>query len=242
MRQSDLPGAADLEPHRLVAEYTVYSCVVGSRAYGLAGPASDIDRRGVYAVPAPLFWGLTKPPTHVDGPVAEQFSWELERCCELALQANPTVLECLWSPLVERITSIGQELLELRPALLSRLVGQTYGRYAADQLSKLEAVRQRTGEVRWKQAMHMLRLLRAGAHVLRTGEVLVDVTDERERLLAVRRAELSWDEVHAWAARLQEDLSQAAQRTALPVEPDRGAVAAFLIRTRRASACADGPA
>ena len=75
--------------------------MVGSRAYGLAGPDSDTDRRGVYAAPAHLFWRLDKPPTHVDGPLDEQVSWEVERCCVLALQGNPTVLEALWSPLVE---------------------------------------------------------------------------------------------------------------------------------------------
>src|SRR5690606_41611813 len=69
----------------------------------------DVDRRGVYAAPAPLFWRFAKPPTHVDGPLPEQFSWELERFCELALAANPTVLECLWSPLVEKVTPAGEE-------------------------------------------------------------------------------------------------------------------------------------
>jgi hypothetical protein len=77
--------------HRLVAERTIYSSVVGSRAYGLDGPGSDIDRRGVFLSPTPTFWGLDKPPTHVDGPGVKQFSCELERCCTLALQANPTV-------------------------------------------------------------------------------------------------------------------------------------------------------
>ncbi len=58
---------------------TVYSCVVGSRAYGLAGPESDTDRRGVFVAPTESFWGLDKPPSHVDGPLPEQFSWEIER-------------------------------------------------------------------------------------------------------------------------------------------------------------------
>jgi len=50
-----------------VDEHTAYSCVVGSRAYGLDGPDSDVDRRGVFVAPTPLFWGLDRPPTHVDG-------------------------------------------------------------------------------------------------------------------------------------------------------------------------------
>jgi uncharacterized protein len=224
------------DPHDLVRDHTVYACVVGSRAYGLDGPDSDTDRRGVFAVPTPLYWGLDDPPTHVDGPAEEQFSWELRRCCELALAGNPTVLECLWSPLVERVTDVGRELLAVRSAFLSTRVAQTYGRYAQGQLALLDDARARTGEIKWKQAMHMVRLLMAGAHVLRTGEVLVDVSAHRARLLAVRAGSLSWETVSDWAADLREDLAVAEAATELPVEPDRAAVADFLFRTRRSGA------
>jgi predicted nucleotidyltransferase len=55
----------------LVADHTILSVVVGSRAYGLDGPSSDHDRRGVFVAPTPLFWHLDKPPTHLDGPLPE---------------------------------------------------------------------------------------------------------------------------------------------------------------------------
>ena len=219
----------------LVMSHTVYACVVGSRAYGLAGDGSDTDRRGVFQAPTAMFWHLEKPPTHVDGPLAEQFSWELERCCTLALQANPTVLECLWSPLVEAVTPVGAELVAVRKAFLSRKVAHTYGDYAADQLQKLEAVLTRHGEIRWKQAMHMVRLLMAGAFVLRTGEVLVDVSDSRELLLSIKHGERSWDEVLALTGRLRSSLAAAAAATSLPAEPDRDTVDDFLASARRAA-------
>jgi predicted nucleotidyltransferase len=227
------PDPRPVDDHDLVRHYTVYACVVGSRAYGLHGPASDVDRRGVFCPPTALFWRFDKPPTHVDGPEPERFSWELERFCALALQANPTVLECLWSPLVEQITEVGEELLARRGLFLSRLVGDTYGRYATDQMNRLAAARRRTGQIRWKQAMHMIRLLLAGRHVLTTGEVLVDVSVYRDRLLAVRQGELAWDEVSAWAQRLNRLLAEAVERSPLPSEPDRDGVEDFLIATRR---------
>ncbi len=219
----------------LVGTCTILSCVVGSRAYGLAGPGSDHDRRGVYAAPAALFWHLDKPPTHVDGPAEEQFSWELERFCTLALAANPTVLEVLWSPLVETVTAEGRRLLAARPAFLSVRVADSYGRYARDQLRRVDARRAATGETNHKQAMHMIRLLIAGAHVLRTGDVLVDVTPHRDRLLAVRRGELSWADVTALAADLLAELEAAAATTALPAEPDRAAIDDLLTGIRRRS-------
>lgn len=211
----------------------VYSCVVGSRAYGLAGPGSDTDRRGVFVVPTPLFWGLDKPPSHVDGPDPERFSWEVERFCVLALAGNPTVLECLWSPIVEEVTETGHELLALRDAFLSRHVAQSYGGYARDQLTKVEAALNRTGVLKGKQAMHMVRLLMAGAHVLGTRQILVDVSGMRDRLLAIKRGETPWEEIRAWVSTLEDELRLAARHTALPEEPDRARVNDFLVRTRR---------
>ncbi|AQS70339.1 hypothetical protein B1H29_28720 [Streptomyces pactum] len=43
----------------------------------------------------------------VEGPAEEQFGWELERFCELALRAKPNILECLHSPLVEHADEHG---------------------------------------------------------------------------------------------------------------------------------------
>ncbi|MFF0721758.1 DNA polymerase beta superfamily protein [Micromonospora sp. NPDC003816] len=216
----------------LVERHTVLAVVVGSRAYGLHGPDSDHDRRGVFVAPTRAFWLLDKPPTHLDGPAEEQFSWEMERLCVLALQGNPTVLEVLWSPLIEAITVDGEELLAMRRAFLSRRVAETYGNYARDQLDRVTARRERTGETNHKQAMHMIRLLLAGAHVLRTGEVLVDVRHLREELLAVRRGDLAWESVTAWAADLQATLADAAAATALPEQPDRAAVDRLLTTVR----------
>ena len=173
----------------------------------------------------------------MDGPLAEQFSWELERCCELGLQANPTVLECLWSPIVEHTSPAGDELLSLRRAFLSRRVAQSYDGYAYDQLQRLESARRRTDQVKWKQAMHMLRLLLAGAHVARTGDVLVDASSHREELLAVKHGRLSWDDIQALASTLDHQLQQAAGicgnslsrarifgSTASTIDPDPGRI------------------
>ncbi|MCO8269572.1 nucleotidyltransferase domain-containing protein [Actinoplanes sp. TRM 88003] len=213
-------------------QHTILGVVVGSRAYGLDGPGSDHDRRGVYAAPTRAFWTLDKPPTHFDGPLDEQFTWEIERFCTLALQANPTVLEVLWSPIVETITPDGSALRAARHAFLSRRVAATYGDYARDQLNRVTARRERTGETNWKQAMHMIRLLLAGAHVLRTGDVLVEVRSLRPRLLAVRSGSVPWNSVVDWARDLQDDLASARESTELPEAPDRGAIDQLLVGVR----------
>ncbi|MFE7754690.1 DNA polymerase beta superfamily protein [Streptomyces sp. NPDC057429] len=224
------------EAEALVRDHTVYSCVMGSRAFGLATDDSDTDRRGVFLAPTPLFWRFTKPPAHVDGPDREQFSWELERFCELALRANPNVLECLHSPLVERIDDTGRELLGLRGAFLSRRAHETFVRYAVGQRRKLEADVRQYGAPRWKHAMHLLRLLASSRDLLRTGELVIEVGEARDELLAVKRGEVPWPEVERRMTRLAEENDEAATRSPLPPEPDRERVEAFLVRARRASA------
>ncbi|GAA1891277.1 nucleotidyltransferase domain-containing protein [Actinomadura bangladeshensis] len=219
----------------LVRDHTILSVVTGGRAYGLATDASDVDRRGVYAAPAPLFWRFTKPPTHVDGPLPEQFSWELERFCELALGANPTVLECLWSPIVENATPIGEELLAVRTAFLSRHAHRTFLGYAESQFRKLEGDLRNGGAPRWKHVMHMLRLLESGLHLVRHGEPRVDVGDLRDRLLAVRRGEVGWAEIDTWRTSLTAGMDEALARSPLPPAPDRTTVEDLLISIRRRS-------
>ncbi|MGW1938690.1 nucleotidyltransferase domain-containing protein [Streptomyces goshikiensis] len=226
------------ESLELVRDHTVYACVMGSRAFGLATEASDTDRRGVYLAPTPLFWRFEKPPMHVEGPREEQFSWELERFCELALRANPNILECLHSPLVERVTPVGEELLSLRGAFLSRRAHTSFSRYAASQHTKLVADVRIHGAPRWKHAMHLLRLLLSCRDLLRTGRLTIGAGPHRDRLLAVRRGELSWAEVDSWMARLSQETEAALSTTPLPESPDHARVADFLHRARSASAAA----
>ncbi|MEU8764023.1 nucleotidyltransferase domain-containing protein [Streptomyces sp. NPDC048659] len=224
---------APLTPEELVRDHTVYSCVMGSRAFGLATEDSDVDRRGVYLAPTPLFWRFEKPPAHVDGPAEEQFSWELERFCELALRSNPNVLECLHSPIVEHVDTVGRELLDLRGAFLSRTAHTSFVRYAQGQGRKLEADVRQYGAPRWKHAMHLLRLLTSCRDLLRSGELRIDVGEaERERLLAVKRGEVPWAEVERRMARLGDEADRALAGSPLPAAPDRARVEDFLTRAR----------
>ncbi len=225
-----------MTPEELVRDHTIYRCVMGSRAFGLATEGSDTDRRGIFLAPTPLYWRFDKPPTHIEGPADEQFSWELERFCELALRANPNILECLHSPHIEHIDDTGRELLALRDAFLSRALHQTFVRYALGQHKKLAADVRTHGAPRWKHAMHLLRLLTSCRDLLRTGELVLDVGEDRERLLAVKRGEVTWHDVESWMTRTAGEADAAAARTPLPDEPDRARVEDFLVRVRRSSA------
>jgi len=226
--------AAVLREHDLY-EHVVYRCVVGSRAYGLASDASDVDVRGVYLPPAELHWSLYGVPEQLEDRTAEVVYWEAQKFVVLALKANPNILECLYTPLVEHASPLVRELLEERGRFLSRVVYQTYNGYVMSQFKKLEQDFRTTGAPKWKHAMHLVRLLVSGVTALREGRVPVDVGPLGERLLAVKRAELPWEEVNAWRLALHRDFDAAYASTPLPERPDYAWANDWLIRARRSA-------
>lgn len=214
-------------------KYVIYRCLVGSRAYGLAHADSDEDRRGVYLPPADLQWSLWDVPEQLEDSEKDECYWELRKFIILALKANPNILECLYTPLVEHTTDLGQELREMRSIFLSRLIYQTYNGYALGQFKKMEQDLRARGEIKMKHAMHLLRLLLSGIHALAHGEVPVDVGRYRERLLAIRHGKTPWEAVDAWRLELHKRFEEAFTATRLPERPDYAAANAFLIRARR---------
>ena len=151
----------------------------------------------------------------------------------MALRANPNILECLYSPIVEKTTPLADELLKIRAGFLSQMIFQTFNGYALSQFKKIEQDLRNQGEVRWKHAMHLLRLLITGAAALRERRVPVRVEGHRERLLTVKRGGLPWTEVDTWRRELHRDFERALAETKLPERPDYEAANAFLIKARR---------
>jgi uncharacterized protein len=214
-------------------DHVIYSCVVGSRAYGLDDESSDTDRRGIYLPPAELHWSLYGIPEQIEHKEEQECYWELQKFLVLALKANPNVLECLYTPLVETATPLAQELLDLRSLFLSQLVYQTYNSYVLSQFKKMEQDLRTIGEIRWKHAMHLIRLLLSGITILREGFVPVRVEDYRDRLLAIKYQQMSWEEVNHWRLSLHQEFDRTFANTQLPERPDYEKANAFLIRARR---------
>lgn len=211
----------------------IYRCVVGSRAYGLETDASDTDLRGVYLAPLDMHLSLFGAPEQFEDNQAQTCYWELQKFIVMALKANPNILECLYSPLVEKTTPLADRLIALRESFLSQMIFQTFNGYALSQFKKLEQDLRNQGEVRWKHAMHLLRLLLTGAATLRERRVPVRVEAFRDRLLAVKLGAVSWPEVDAWRQELHRDFECALKETTLPERPDYEAANAFLIAARR---------
>lgn len=225
----------DVISDRGLEEFVILRVVVGSRAYGLDHAESDFDRRGVYLPPAELHWSLYGVPEQLENDATQECYWELQKFLVLALKANPNVLEVLYSPLVEQATDLARELLSMRAAFLSKLVYQTYNGYVLSQFRKLQDDLRR-GEIKWKHAMHLIRLLLAGIEVLQTGELPVAVTTHRDALLRVRDGAMPWQELETWRKALHVEFDSAFAATKLPERPDYERANAFLLKARRQAA------
>ncbi|MDR3229226.1 MAG: nucleotidyltransferase domain-containing protein [Puniceicoccales bacterium] len=229
-------GAADASTvsEFCLDEHIIYRCVTGSRAYGLDTETSDTDLRGIYLAPAEMHWSLYGAPEQFEDNAGQACYWELQKFVIMALKANPNILECLYSPLVEKCAPIAKELLAIREKFLSKMIFQTFNGYALSQFKKLEQDRRNQGEIRWKHAMHLVRLLLTGAATLRDGHMPVAVASPtlREKLLAIKHGDISWTEVDAWRRQLHLDFEQALASTSLPERPDYAAANQFLIEAR----------
>lgn len=232
-KEGELGESGVLAARTDLCERVIYRCIIGSQAYGLADSESDVDRRGVYLPSADQHWSLYGVPEQLENDATQEAYWELQKFLVLALKANPNILECLYSPLVEKATPLAEELLAMRSCFLSRVVYQTFNGYVLSQFKKMQADLRNQGNVKWKQVMHLIRLLLSGIHVLKHGFVAVRVEEQREQLLAIKRGELPWEDTEKWRLALHVEFDQAFAETKLPERPDYEKANAYLIRARR---------
>jgi len=209
--------------------------IVGSTAYGLAGPHSDVDRLGVYAAPTRAFHGLRLPVDKAASVVVHDPDdltlHEARKFALLALSANPTVTELMWLSRYEVATPLGRELVGIRRAFLcAPRVREAYLGYAEQQFTRL--ANKGTDRRTPKHARHLLRLLHQGEHLYTTGELTVRLPDPQR--YHDFGAAVAADPTLARAA-----LDEARQRfstieSALPGHPDEATVEDWLLRVRAA--------
>jgi uncharacterized protein len=215
--------------------WVVYRCQVGSRAFGLATDDSDDDIRGIYLPPARLHWSLFKLPEQLEfnAEDRDEVYWELEKFLELALKANPNVLETLWTPLVLHADEVAQRMRDIRDVFLTRYLYKTYSGYVLSQFRRMANAYAKTGRYKAKHAMHLIRLLYSGIEALRSGQIRIDVGEHRDELLTIKGGALSFEQARDRALALDRDFQEAYRGTSLPEQPDYRRVDEFLVWARR---------
>lgn len=220
--------------------HLLLSGIVGSTAYGLARPGSDIDRLGLFAVDTAELHGLHHPQETIVSSAPDVTRHEAAKWARLALAGNPTVTELVWLPdeLYEKRTELGDELIAIRGAFLSApRVRTAYLGYASGQFKRLRDrgdgsfsadTRKRTA----KHARHLMRLCHQGHELYTTGRLTIRVNDP--------------DSYHEFGELVASDPSAAqpllahyeelfdTARSPLPDRPDTAAVEAWLHCVRAA--------
>lgn len=135
---SPSPGVGHPDPNASV----IFETVHGSRAYGLATTSSDTDLRGVFVPPPIAFTGYVEHPDQLE-PGPERVLYEIRKLFRLAAASNPTVIEVLFTDPAHHVvvSPEGRRLLERRQGFLSRLAGDSFGRYGLAQLHRIRTHR-----------------------------------------------------------------------------------------------------
>ncbi|WP_091673170.1 nucleotidyltransferase domain-containing protein [Micromonospora auratinigra] len=235
--------------------HLLLSGIVGSVAYGLAGPGSDVDRIGVFAAPTVAFHGLRRPKESVVTTDPDVTLHEAGKYCGLALSGNPTATELMWLPdeCYETRTGFGDRLIAIRSAFLSApRVRAAYLGYATQQFRKLttrdsDGSRSRRGARRAepesshtggrrrsaKHARHLARLLHQGRVLYATGVLEIRLADpEWFRGFGERVAGGALDEAEALVVAAERDFDRI--RSPLPERPDEETVERWLLDVRAA--------
>jgi uncharacterized protein len=160
--------------------------IVGSTAYGLSTPDSDVDKLGIIQLPTTHFLGLSSPSegslSHVSTEPDVTYH-DIGKFCRLALSCNPTVTELLWLPedLYTVRTELGDLLIQFRTAFLSaQRVQDAYMGYAVSQFKRLSERGDFGSDTRkrvQKHARHLLRLMYQGYTLYATGTLPIRLDD-----------------------------------------------------------------
>jgi predicted nucleotidyltransferase len=212
------------------------SGIVGSTAYGLAGPGSDVDRLGLYAAPTHALLGLKTPKdSHVQTDPDVTFH-EAGKAARLILDGNPTASELLWLPddLYEARTPLGDEAIAIRTSFLSAgRVRNAYLGYAQQQFRKLLSRGADDPAARVaKHARHLMRLVNQGYELYTTGQVTIRLADPESYLDFGAKVAADPEAARPFMAEAEARFDAA--RTVLPPEPDSATVEDWLMRVRRA--------
>ncbi|WP_240506687.1 DNA polymerase beta superfamily protein [Thermoactinospora rubra] len=154
----------------------VFATVSGAHLYGFPSADSDVDLRGVHLLPVERVVGLREPEETVsrswrrEGVEVDLVTHDLAKFCRLLLRRNGYVLEQLLSPLVVATSAVHEELIALAPGCLTRHHAHHYLGFSRTQWRLF----QRTGEL--KPLLYTFRVLLTGTHLMRTGEVVADLT------------------------------------------------------------------
>ncbi len=120
----------------------IFKAISGSKAYGLDGPDSDTDIKGVYILPKDLYYSL-QYVSQINDEKNDIVYYELNKFIELALKNNPNILELLYTP--EDCILYENPLFSCfkREDFLSKQCESSFANYAYSQIKKARGLKKK---------------------------------------------------------------------------------------------------
>ena len=155
----------------------------GAHAYGFPSPDSDLDLKAIHVEPASRLLGLSPPALAadrlevVDGVELDYTSNEIGDVLKGVLGGNGNYLERVLGDTAMVTSSEHTALAPLVARSLSRRSYRHYAGFARNQLEHARASATPTA----KKVLYVLRTALTGTHLLRTGELVADLTELADR-------------------------------------------------------------
>lgn len=258
MLLQDMEEQGLLKPPKWLSSNTHCLMYMGSRAYGVADNDSDFDVYGWVIPPKEIvfphlageiqgFGRQKKRFEHfVEHHVADKTGgdWDFSifnvvKYFSLCMECNPNMLDSLFVPqnCLIHSTRISQMVRESRRLFLSKVAWHRFKGYAYSQLHKMQSknpigkrkqIRDEFGyDVKF--AYHVVRLLSEVEQILAEGDLDLQEKGRREHMKAVRRGEVSEDDIRRWASDKERQLESLYHTSTLPYSPDEAQIKGLLL-------------
>jgi predicted nucleotidyltransferase len=246
-----------IRPPKYVVDGIQYETMMGSVAYGVSTDYSDLDVYGFCIPPKHIIFphvngfiqGFgTKPEVfeqyqqhHIldkDSGKEYDFSiYNIVRYFQLCMENNPNMVDSLYTPqfCVQHSTRIGNMVREHRDLFLHKGSWYKYKGYAYSQLHKLK---NKAPEGKRKELVdkfgydvkfgyHVVRLLLEAQMILEEGTL--DLQRHNEHLKAIRRGDVSEEDLRKWASDKESQLEKVYHSSKLQHSPDEEKIKQLLL-------------
>ena len=249
-----------IHPPAWLPANTMYEVMMGSVAYGVSGDASDVDVYGFCIPKKDLVFphlageipGFGRQVKRFDvwqengvKPDGDERSYDfcifsIVRYFHLAMDNNPNMVDSLFVPdnCVLHCSEVGRMVRENRRLFLHKGAYHKFSGYAYSQLHKVEGKNPEPGSKRaelrekygtdTKFLYHVARLCDECDQILTTGDL--DLQRSKEYMKAIRRGEVSEDQVRSWFSERELSLEKAYNESKLPHRPDETKIKALLLQ------------
>jgi len=123
----------------------IFQCISGSHAYGTSHSNSDIDTRGIFISSSFSYLSLTPPVKSISDKKQDHVYYTLFRFLQLAADANPNIIECLYMPedCITLSTPFMDRIIDQRALFITQKACDSHLGFAHAQIKKARAQNKR---------------------------------------------------------------------------------------------------